>query len=349
NVVDDPAVTVSAQNPTICVGDTTTITATVTGGTSAIAYQWQSSTDNATWFDVPGATSSVIEIPGTSADTTYYRVRITDTSAGCSDPISGSVTVIVVQDPVVTLSLNNPIVCVDGSAIITANVTGGLAVSYQWQSSTDDATWFDIAGETGSTLNAPTNVPGVTYYRVVITDNSAGCGDPVSSSVQVTVYPDPSINVTADNAEVCVGGSLTLTANLSGGSPSAAYQWEESSDNVSFAPISGATDTFYLPPTSSVGVMYYRVVITDVISGCGDPTSASVSVTVVDDPAVTIALNNALVCVGGSATLTATVTGGSSPSLQWEQSPDSTTWTPIGGATGSVFNVPTSTAGVVFY
>ena len=210
-VVVDPSVLLSVTNQTICVGDTTVLTASVTGGTSAVTYQWQSSSNMTNWFDVTGATNPVLEVPGTSADTTYYRVVITDLNAGCSDPISSMVTVIVVEDPVVTLSLNNPIVCVDGSGIINANVTGGISVSYQWQSSTNDTDWFDMAGETGAALNAPTSTPGATYYRVVLTDLTAGCSDPVSASVLVTVHPDPSINVTLDNAEVCLGGAVTLT------------------------------------------------------------------------------------------------------------------------------------------
>src|SRR5690606_28296705 len=139
--------------------------------------------------------------------------------------------------------------------------------------------------------------------------------------VTVVVRPDAVVSIDLDNADVCIGGVATLTATKTGGSSLAKYQWENSSSQGGpWLPIPGATNASYSAPTTDVSVIYYRVKIDDPGSDCADPASNIVSVTVHDDAEVTVSVNNASICVGGLATLTASMTGGSAQvSLQWEQ------------------------------
>jgi hypothetical protein len=95
-----------------------------------------------------------------------------------------------------------------------------------------------------------------------------------------------------------------------------------------------------------VGTIYYRIRVIDALSDCADPNSNVVSVLVRPDATVTASINNAEICVGGSATLSATLTGGSAlASLQWQTSASSTgPWSDISGATGTTYNPATGTA-----
>jgi hypothetical protein len=75
--------------------------------------------------------------------------------------------------------------CLGGSTNLTLqNNTSGLGVTYQWQSSTDNSTWSDIALATVATYTATPTVN--TYYRC----NVACSGNTTASnSVQVTINP----------------------------------------------------------------------------------------------------------------------------------------------------------------
>lgn len=53
------------------------------------------------------------------------------------------------------------------------NSLSGLGVTYQWQSSTDNATWTNIAGATNPTYTATINAPA-TYFRCVVVCTASG-------------------------------------------------------------------------------------------------------------------------------------------------------------------------------
>jgi hypothetical protein len=62
SVVAQQIVNISG-NQTICSGGTATFTATVSGGSGTITYQWQDSPDGTTWTNISGATSSTFTTP----------------------------------------------------------------------------------------------------------------------------------------------------------------------------------------------------------------------------------------------------------------------------------------------
>src|SRR5690606_27698912 len=99
--------------------------------------------------------------------------------------------------------------------------------------------------------------------------------------------------------------------------------------------------------TGVAGVKYYQLEVTDPNSDCSDPISEPVSVTVYPDATLSIAVDNQEVCVNGSATLTATLMGGSSQvSLQWQNSSNqSGPFAEISGETMATYQAPTSSAG----
>jgi hypothetical protein len=98
--------------------------------------------------------------------------------------------VVVEPQPTVSIQVDNGVVCVGGNSTITSSVSNGSGVFlYQWQSSPDGSTgWTNISSNgVSDTYNVPTGAAGVTYYRIVVTDLSNNCNDPVSSPVQVVI------------------------------------------------------------------------------------------------------------------------------------------------------------------
>ena len=181
-----------------------------------------------------------------------------------------------------------------------------------------------------------------------------------SGGIRVPDLPEPGgIAAPQTLCEGTAPAALTSTADASSdaGLP-VVYQWESSTDNTTFTPISGATTASFTPPTNlPAGTTYFRrraqLLLPDQ-SGpyCDSRSTASVAITVT--PALlagTIAADQT-VCVGTAPaplTSTAAPTGGTgSFTYQWESSADNTTWTAIGGATGEGFAPGALTATTYF-
>ncbi len=77
---------------------------------------------------------------------------------------------------------------------------------------------------------------------------------------------------------LCPGASFTLGVSGQTLASGLSYQWESSTDNVTFAPMAGA-NTINHTLTQTASVMYYRVVVTCTNPGGGSAPSAAVMVT----------------------------------------------------------------------
>ena len=316
------------------------LTATISNGTGTPAYQWQISTDNVTFTNISGATSATYNATGLTA-TRYYRVNITQTGNGCNNATSATTTITVVSDPSVTLTPASVTICSGGSSLLTATISNGTGTpSYQWQISINNTIFTDISGATSATYNA-TGLTATTYYRVNMALSGNGCDNGSSISTTVTVVADPTVAVSASNASICSGGSSLLTATISNGTGTPAYQWQISTDNVSFTDISGATSATY-NATGLTATRYFRVNITQTGNGCNNATSATSTITVVADPIVTASVPETTICTGGGVVISATYTGGTGTcNFQWQSRPDAvSTWTDIPGATNSTYTTP---------
>lgn len=83
----------------------------------------------------------------------------------------------------------------------------GDALTYQWQSSTDNTTFADITGATRDTYTPPTDKAGTTYYRCIV--SSGSCSDTsatatITIAANNTVYLRPTDLWNADNARFAV-------------------------------------------------------------------------------------------------------------------------------------------------
>ncbi|MFH0893380.1 MAG: gliding motility-associated C-terminal domain-containing protein [Bacteroidota bacterium] len=298
--------TISVNNSSICSGQTATLTAS--GG---ISYAWSGGLSGN-----PAATS-----PGIS--TTY---TVTGTSAlGCT----GTAQAIVTVNPTPTVTVNAPAICSGQAATLTASG----ATTYQWNTGSSSnpitvmpgsTTTYTVTGTSLGCTGTATTVVTVNSSPIVTVNNAAICpgetatltpggassyvwtgglsGNPATASPAstttytvtgtnsngctgtalsiVTVNPTP--NVTVNSPSICPGATATLTA-----SGANTYAWSSGLSGNPATASPATTTTYTVTGTSSAGCI-------------GTGTTV---VTVQPNPTITV--NNATVCLGEVATLTA--------------------------------------------
>jgi hypothetical protein len=278
---------------------------------------------------------------------------VTDNVNGCDDPISNTISVTVNAVPSIDVAAVVP-VCIGGSAVLVSTVTNGTGLfSYQWQSApAAGGPWASISGATNASYTASTAVSGTTFYRVILTDAGSGCGSQTSVARSVTVYDNATVSINPDFDEVCIGGVLNIIATVSSGSGTFQYSWESSptGDVGSWTVISGAITNTFSVPTASVHTTFYRVSVLDNAVNCDDPVSAAVEVSVINDPLVTIDLEEASICEGGSAVFNSSVSGGiGTASYQWQYNDPVNGWTDVPFATSATFGIVLDDVGSYAY
>lgn len=217
----------------------------------------------------------------------------------------------------------------------TFTVSASLPAGFQWQRF-DGSAWADIAGATAATYAIPATVDADTAsrFRVRVTDSSNAANVLTSSEVRLTVTPAPQppvITMAPADLTLTVGQSGTLS--VTAGGTSITYQWQRSADGVTFADIAGAVaPTLELPTVVQTDdATRYRVVVTN---AQGSITSASALLTVHPAPvapAFTTVPADASIHAGQAVSFNVAVTGTPAPTLQWQSSPDGSSWSDLAG------------------
>ena len=303
----------------ICDGGQVTLTASVEGGVQGgEVYTWYRN-----GVVIPGATTNVLVDSPTAVDgdaTDYiYNVTVAQTANGCVSALTNAVavTVTVNANPTVAVVVDGyTTICEGGSVTLNANVVPATGATYQWYADN-----VAITGATTSTLVIDNLSARETAYQYhVVVSQASGC-DVVSETTAITVVTDPVVNVTVDNATVCVGGNATFTATIEGGVNNIngmndySFAWYSA---LSPNDVIGTASTLNVT-AATAGVNTYWVVVSSPY-GC-ETIAYYYDFTVVADPTVTVQVANGYptqVCEGGSTMLTANVVGGfGTPSYQW--------------------------------
>jgi len=215
----------AGSDKSICVGSSTTIAASATGGMGPYTYRWST-----------GATTASTSVSPTVATT--YTVTVTD-NKGCTDTDEVAVTV----NPKPTVDLNlaanaSGEICVGGSTSITTSVSGGTA-PYTFA-------WSNGLGNQASHTVSPTTT---TSYSVTVTDNN-GCSN--SDNITIVVNPLPVGNAGVDQA-VCQGVSASLNASATGGTAPYSYAWSNGANSASTTVSPSSTTTYSVTVTDAKG------------------------------------------------------------------------------------------------
>lgn len=207
-----PNVIASSGSPAICIGNSTTVSAS-----GASTYAW-----------MPGSLSgSPVSVSPTS--TTTYTVTGTN-SNGCTN--TSTVAVVVNSLPTVTASTSAPTICNGGSATLT----GGGASTYSWTPGPLSGTSVSVSPTSNTT------------YTVVGT-NSNGCVN--NTTVTVSVSPTFTLSVSSQTNVTCNGGNNgAASISATGGTGALSYAWTPSGGNASVA--TGLTSGTYTCTISDV-------------------------------------------------------------------------------------------------
>jgi RHS repeat-associated protein len=230
-----------------------------TGGNGTFVYQWQQSSDNVNWTNI-GSTTAQNYTPGLLTSTTWFRRTVSSNGISVQSN-TATVTVLPALNPGTISGPGAPINYNTASSQLTGTAaTGGSGTyAYQWQRSTDNATWNNIAGAT--TLNyTPQPLTSTTWYRRrVMSDIIA-----YSNVISVSVYSQ------LDGGTI-LPGSISIAVNTSpgvlgvnaanGGNGTYTYQWQVSGDNLAWSNVSGATAKDYTP-ANLAAPQYYRRQVT---------------------------------------------------------------------------------------
>ncbi|MEO7905811.1 MAG: hypothetical protein ABIT06_02450, partial [Saprospiraceae bacterium] len=350
-VQPDASITVSPATTIVCIDGDAPLSAVLTGGSSQVSIQWETSSSlSGPWIDITGETSSIYSAPTGLQGTNYYRVRVNDNIVGCFEPYSTIMTVTAVPDLNVTAQPVSFAECIGGTLSLNVLVNGGYGtITYQWQSSVTgiSESFTDISGATSSVYTPPSTTSGTTWYRVLINADGVGCDDILSNVASAVINPDISFAEQPVGFTGCVDAIQTLSVLGENGTGILTYQWQLSNSNTPFnwSDISGAQSTTYVPNTSSSGTIWYRVIISAAGNGCQDALSDIIEVIIVADPLVTITAAQTQICDGGVASFTSIVTGGTGlTQYQWQQE-IGITWINIPGATFPNYTSPILTEG----
>jgi RHS repeat-associated protein len=251
-----------------------------------------------------------------------YSVSSTNVCGSTSNSITLS-TAVTPATP--TITANGTTSLTTGQSVTLKATGGNGAGSYLWSSSQQtDSIIVNAAG---------------TYYA----SSSNTCGvSPNSNSIVVTVSVGIPLSVGAltntmaiTNDNSCNGIIQIIQSNPSGGNGSFTFQWQSSTDNITWSNINSATTQNYAVPINSNSA-YYRCAVTSGSTGYTSGIYVAIPLNGGVIGSTTASINS-----GGSATLNGIVNASGDActtyTYQWQSSTDQFNWVNI--STPSVTNL----------
>ena len=318
----------NATGNTICQGTSGTLTASPVPAN--VTIKWYTAAVGGTLV----GTGATIATPVLNSTTTYYA-EASRTASGCAQAIRTPATVTVTPAPAVPIvAAPNQSVCSGSKATFIAQAVTG--VTFNWYATATGGTAVATNTATFTTLNLTASAD---YYVEAV---AGTCSSSARTKVTATVTLTPTVPVLATAPPICSGSFAVLS--VSPVQQGVTYNWYA-------APTGGtalATNTAtYTTPTLTANKTYYvEAVSTGGTSTCTSTSRGTVTVTVNPPPvAPTISANPAggQIISGGTATLTASTTAGTS--INWYTS--ATGGTPI--KTGASFTTPALTSNTTYY
>jgi hypothetical protein len=192
--------TASASPSSVCTNGSTTLSLT---GNIGSPIQWQSSSDNTTFTDIIGATSSSYSATGLTSSK-YYRAKI---GSGTCVVNSSSAIVSITSSNTVSTASSTPTLCVNSALTnITHTTTGATGIGTA--TVLPEGVTASWASNTITISGTPT-ASGTYNYSIPLT---GGCGN-VSAIGTITVNTYPSnVSISSSATNVTSGTTVTLTA-----------------------------------------------------------------------------------------------------------------------------------------
>lgn len=284
--------TVLSADETICSGDIpSAITGIISVTDGGISHGWEVSNDNgSSWNAILGENGLgyTPTLPITT-NTWYRRIDTSDVGGIKCYTAVDTVVITINPKPVPVIAGTITEICINDAIFLPFTITGGSG-SYT------DTTWLtsDVSKATVTANGLITGIAsGFSNIKAVVTDAN-GCKD-TSNTHAVIILPLPVAGAVTGPNQVCIGDSITLTANPSGGNGGNMINWSVLNGTGS-ATINAAG---VLHPISA-GTVDVSYAVTDNKS-CG-AISAFYTVTIDTIPVPIIVSNDTTICQGDIVT-----------------------------------------------
>ena len=291
----NPKVTLSTLTPDICEGASAVITSMIeidpaVSNTNHYTYQWA-----VNGVIITNAIQSTYSQVFTIAGTYSFSMRmIQNNDFGCASDWSDPVVIKVEQLPQVSLMVNNDTYCAGGgNATLTAAVFPTGNYVFDWYK--DNVL---VLANGGNTFTSSETARSSAYNYHVVARSLLGCSGK-SEKVSVFVKPLPTVSVITNHTDICPGGSITARANVLP-SGNYTYSWYLNGNMI-------GNEQQITVDNLSVNTysMFVKVAPAADYNGC-EVSSTPININVYNNPVVTIAADNNLICDNGMVTLSVT-------------------------------------------
>lgn len=364
-----PAVSITADNLSVCEGNAVNFTATPTEGGASPLYQWYIGTTKqgaATSFNT--FTTSDLTVSTSSPGNTVKVELVSNEECANATPVGSNVITIAVSPGIKPGKLSgDQIICNNTSAAKLTETAASDASSaiYSWQQTETpaiEASWVPATGTPsngGKDFTPTATLTTTTYYRRRVDDAAAPapCDKAFTTPVKITVNPIlVAGNIGGDQA-ICSGKAPDqfTSVNLpTGGTGSYTYQWQYTdATHPTMTNIDHATNATYISGVLTSTTQFQRI---ETSGNCGSVTSNVITVTVATPEVVTASINNpGQVCSGSTAfsfIANASTTGTGTLSYKWYLGSSTTPisisstylYNPISGDNGKTVKVVVSTS-----
>lgn len=267
------------------------------GGNVTLSIQNPAAGTTYRWYDAPTAgnllfTGTSYQTGALNSNTDFYAEA---SNGNCSSTARTKISIGVGQAPTPTLEATALTTC-QGTAATLRVTSATNNIVYKWYTQAVGGTAvFTGPVFTTDPLNATTD------FWVEATGTGGQCGNPSArAKATITVVVAPTApDVVATSLKTCAGTGVTVAVKTI--QPGITYQWYD-------APTAGNllfTGAVYSVPVVTQNTTYY--VQANLGGGCSSSTRTAVNVSVDPAPAIpTVAQDNVVTCIGGTATFTVT-------------------------------------------
>jgi hypothetical protein len=323
----------------VCKGDSKTLS--VIGNVGSI--QWQTLSNDNTWTDVSGETSTSCTFSNVTSSKSY-RVLANTLSGICPSASSNTIQFSIIEPPVST-SINGLVTRLCSGSATSLTLTSGYKGTILWQKSTN----WNVSNPTWTSAgSSPTLATGTlnssTAFRVTLSNNPC----PAVSTANFVVSVDPlAVSGNIVSSESCLGNSLSMSLS---GYVGSSIQWQSSSTaSGTFSNIDGATSSTYITPALvSNSNKHFKAIVTSGV--CNAKATSPVKSIVVSPLSVAGTISGTTtVCPGGGGTLTIT---GQTGTIQWQYSRNGILFYDVPTATSdtvSTFNTTSANGNATTY
>jgi hypothetical protein len=277
---------------TFCGTGSASVTATLTG-TPPFRITWSNG------FSETTSSTTVTRQFSPTVETTYTITSLGDASCSTGGTATGSATVTPKARPTASVSGTGSY-CAGSSATITANLTGTAPFSLTWS---DGVTQTVTQGTQAVRQVSPAS----TYPYSVSSISDANCSGTSTGTAIITPRAIPTATVSGTTS-YCGNGSATIWANLTGTGPFS-ITW---SDGVTQTIANGTSTNRQVSPAAAT--TYTVTAVSDAY--CTGTSSGSATITPRAIPSATVSGGGSY-CPGGSATVTANLSGTAPFTVRW--------------------------------